>query len=112
MATLTQYWNDEASRLDLALAAEPATLATLRNALTLAQAAQLPAPAHDRAEGGGETDDGAERERREDHERQRRHPDAVEIEAELDGTTVLHREAEQGDENDPAQQPQEDSHVA
>jgi hypothetical protein len=40
MATLTQYWNDEASRLDLALAAEQATLATLRNALTLAQAAQ------------------------------------------------------------------------
>ena len=40
MATLTQYWNDEASRLELALAAEQATLATLRNALTLAQAAQ------------------------------------------------------------------------
>ncbi len=40
MPTLTQYWNDEASRLDLALVAEQASLATLRNALTLAQASQ------------------------------------------------------------------------
>ncbi|WP_300450138.1 hypothetical protein [Accumulibacter sp.] len=40
MATLTQYWTDEVSRLDTALRAEQAAVVTLGNALAAAQAAQ------------------------------------------------------------------------
>lgn len=40
MATLTQYWTDEVTRLDTALRAEQAAVATLGNDLAAAQAAQ------------------------------------------------------------------------
>ena len=40
MTTLTQYWNAEVTRLETALSAEQATVATLGNALSAAQAVQ------------------------------------------------------------------------
>ena len=51
MATRTQYWNDEVTRLNAALSAEQAAVATLRGTLTVAQTFQRAAADAVRSQG-------------------------------------------------------------